>query len=212
MYLFSNTRFVCNFILLNLVKNLSLWTTSLSFTVNNSSFKFTLIVFLDMIALSPYQRTHDIVNRLDALRQAYIHLRQALPKMATMCMALITIKILRMYLWLIIKRLKRGQKNLTQTIVTTHNYTDLRKHFNLLTKDLDKLQNFNKIPVEKAPIGFRGFFRDIRCISDLLLTQHQQIATLLHALDGQSLDGDLFKHVSEDQLWQRRIPTYEFLV
>lgn len=162
--------------------------------------------------MSTYQQAHNVVGFLDAQRDAYFYLRHIVGKAIAIVIAWAITRVLRVVLWFVIRRLRSDQKYIGQMKVSINNYKNLRQDFDNLSNDLYKLQKFTRLNFAQLPFGFKGFLGDIKEIAELFITRHQQIGQLLKQLDATNVNGELFKHISEAELWNRRTKAYDYLV
>jgi hypothetical protein len=117
--------------------------------------------------------------------------------------------------WLLLRwiRHKLAKSLRKEVSVTDSNYTQLRKEYDSLDKNREKLESLQQIDIKHQPWLLRGIFSQIKAINRFNELRLQKLAQAFQTLDPipTSADGTL-RPIKESELWRQRNKAYDYLM
>lgn len=117
-------------------------------------------------------------------------------------------------LWLLLRWIRSRLSKVLQTNVQISpvNYPQLRREYDALDSNRQKLQSLQSLDLKKIPWLLRGVTVQIKKIGDLNDIRLQAVGKALRRLDPKCTPSDYrLQPLSEDDLWQRRTKAYDYL-
>ncbi|MEN0003621.1 MAG: hypothetical protein AAF798_05745 [Bacteroidota bacterium] len=120
--------------------------------------------------------------------------------------------IVQFLLRYLLHKVKRSNKKnaATDFSITTENYKQWRLIADKLATDVNLLKSFKRASLDKVPWHFRWFISLGKKFATQQIVMHDNLNKSLNAFDKGAKSGDMFKHVSSDELWKNRIKAYEY--
>lgn len=140
-------------------------------------------------------------------RDGFIAIRKSGGKFIAYSLALVSVGVLWISLWLF----KRSLQIAVSTPVSLADYKKARLEYDRLTQIFEKSNRFNfSVQIRNAPWHMKGVLRIVRDIFAVIRQRRDAIGRALSQLDASAPRTDILTPISEKDIWNARIPVYDY--
>jgi hypothetical protein len=167
------------------------------------------------------QSSHDTASIIDLVRKIYTKSATFLPKIKFALAALIlipTLIIISIPLWLILLSLMKVSKirlclALRKEIkISFDTYANAKEIQSSLIEDIRLIKDVIDLLDSKSILFATVFIDDIKDTYKILSNFQQKLDNSLVNLSKGQVDGQYFKMISEDTIWNNRVKAYQYIL
>lgn len=166
--------------------------------------------------MTPFaQQSHDAVQVILGAQAIYRGVKRFVDAVwATVLLFVVGIPAIGIF-WLLLRWIRHQlAKSLRKEVsVTDDNYAQLRKEYDSLDENREKLESLQKVDIERLTWLLRGIAGQIKAINKLNQLRLAKLEQTFNDLDPipTSADG-ILRPIKESELWRQRNKAYDYLM